>query len=67
MTQTNNFTCAWWDAKKDKAYTGSKRFLVTHPAHKRTIIVAAPKPESAIVAAADFWGETWTNYGFYAY
>lgn len=67
MTRSNSFVIAYRNAKSDTEYTGRKRFLVTHPAHAKTIVVAAPKPEAAIVAAADYWGETWTSYSFYAY
>ena len=61
--------------KKDKGYfdvaykdcKGIKRFVIRHPARKFEIRVAAPTPEAAIVAAADYWGEAWTKYSFYAF
>lgn len=57
---------AFHDARYED-YSGKKRFEVTHPSHKRRLIVAAPDDASAIVAAADKWGERWTAYSFYAY
>ena len=57
---------AFHDARYED-YSGKKRFEVTHPSHKRRLIVAAPDAASAIVAAADKWGERWTAYSFYAY
>lgn len=55
------FDCAFGD------YTGKSRWIVTHPEYKGELRVAAPDENSAIVAAADRWGDTWTRYGFYAY
>lgn len=57
---------AFHDARYED-YFGKKRFEVTHPSHKRRLFVAAPDAASAIVAAADKWGERWTAYSFYAY
>ena len=57
---------AFHDARYED-YSGKKRFEVTHPSHKRRFFVAAPDAASAIVAAADKWGERWTAYSFYAY
>ena len=57
---------AFFDARYEN-YSGKKRFEVTHPSHKRRLFVAAPDAASAIVAAADKWGERWTAYSFYAY
>lgn len=48
-------------------YKGNKRFTVTHPAHAGELTVAAPDENTALVAAANYWGETWTRYGYYAY
>lgn len=48
-------------------YKGSKRFTVSHPNYKKAARVAAPDENSAIVAAADFFGVKWTSYEYYAY
>lgn len=48
-------------------YGGTNRFTVKHPAHFGELRVAAPDEASAIVAAADRWGERWQDYSFYAY
>ena len=47
-------------------YRGKKIFLACHPKH-RSIKVCAPDKNSAIVAAAKYWGVKWTSYSFYAY
>ena len=59
-------TSTYYDAAFED-YEGTKRFEVRHPAHKNGIRVMAPDDSSAIVAAADFWGESWRAYSFYAY
>ena len=56
----------YYDTKFEK-YEGAKRFDVTHPAHYGSVTVAAPDKEAAIVAAANFWGERWQDYNFYAW
>lgn len=60
-TERTYFDCRFED------YEGTKRYTVAHPAHSGELRVAAPDEASAIVAAADRWGETWTEYRFYAY
>lgn len=60
-TERTYYDCCFDD------YTGTKRFVVTHPAHRGELRVAAPDEASAIVAAANRWGEAWTQYRFYAY
>lgn len=47
-------------------YQGKKRFEVEHPDHKEAVTTAAPDEQSAIVAAAAYWRETWTKESFYA-
>lgn len=55
-----DFNCAFQD------YAGNKRYIVKHPAHKGDeLTVAAPDANSAMVAAADRWGEKWTKIDFY--
>ena len=54
------FDCAYED------YSGTKRYMVTHPKHRNSCVAAAPDENSAIVAAARFWGKKWTDYNFYA-
>lgn len=57
-----DFNCAYQD------YSGSKRYIVSHPAHAGDdLTVAAPDENSALVAAADRWGEKWTKIDFYCY
>lgn len=46
-------------------YKGVRRWEVQHPKHKKSLRVAAPDENSAIVAAAKRWGETWTSLDFY--
>lgn len=48
-------------------YTGTKRWYVRHPAFSNSLTVAAPDSDSAMKAAADFWGQPFTAYAFYAY
>lgn len=48
-------------------YEGKKRWTVMHPRHHREITVRAPDDNAAIQAAANYWGEDWTRYDFYAY
>ena len=48
-------------------YRGRRRYTVAHPAHKKTLIVAAPDEVSAIVAAAKKWKERWQSVDFYAF
>jgi len=59
-------TNSFFDAKYEK-YAGRLRWFVTHPAHKYQITVAAPDKNSAIVAAADYWGERWQDPQFHQY
>lgn len=47
-------------------YGGKNKFYVSHPAHT-PILVAAPDEDSAMVAAADYWGERWQSYSYYPY
>ena len=55
-----DFNCAYQD------YSGSKRYIVSRPAHAGDdLTVAAPDENSAMVAAADRWGEKWTKIDFY--
>ena len=44
-----------------QGYTGKKRWLVTHPNHQRAIGVIAPTAQTAMVAAAEGWGERWQS------
>lgn len=48
-------------------YCGTKRFYVSHPDYRPTLIIAAPCEGAAIAAAAQKWGAKWTAYSFYAY
>ena len=49
-----------------EGYTGAKRYIVSHPAHAGDdLTVAAPDENSAIVDAADRWGEKWTRIDLY--
>ncbi|MCR5811445.1 MAG: hypothetical protein K6G34_08720 [Lachnospiraceae bacterium] len=48
-------------------YSGKNIYLVSHPDHRKTLRVAAPDEQAAIVAAAERWNETWRDYRFYAY
>ena len=45
-------------------YTGSMRWLVSHPRY-RDCIARAPDDIAAIKAAGDWWGEDWLRYSFY--
>ncbi len=45
-------------------YKGKKLFKVTHPAFG-DCTVSAPNEDSSIVAAADFWHQSWTRLDFY--
>ena len=47
-------------------YSGKNRYEVRHAAHL-PVIVAAPDETAAIVAAADYCGQRWTDYSYYAY
>lgn len=47
-------------------YKGKKRFVVRHESLGECR-VAAPDQDSAIVAAADHFGQDWTRIAFYAY
>lgn len=49
-----------------QGYTGKKRWLVTHPNHQRAIGVIAPTAQTAMVAAAEGWGERWQSAEFYS-
>lgn len=57
---------AYYDAKYN-GYSGKKRFEVEHPRHKGHLTIASPDMNSAIVAAAQRWGEKWSAYDFYAF
>ncbi len=46
-------------------YGGKARFIVSHPEQK-TVRVAAPDENSAIVAASSVWGVPWTRYDIYS-
>lgn len=48
-------------------YKGSTRYGVLHPRFNREIVVAAPDEYAAMMAAANYWGQEWTDYTFYAY
>lgn len=50
-----------------EGYTGKRIFHVSHPDHKKPFRVCAPSEQAAIVAAADKWKETWTEYRFNAF
>lgn len=45
-------------------YKGKKIFEVSHPAFG-TCRVSAPDADSSIVAAAEFWHQSWTRLDFY--
>ena len=47
-------------------YTGGKIFEVSHSKRKKSVRVYAPDETGAILAAADVWGERWTDYEFYS-
>ena len=57
---------AYYDAKYN-GYSGKRRFEVEHPIHKGHLTIASPDMNSAIVAAAQRWGEKWSAYDFYAF
>ena len=46
-------------------YKGAVRYEVYHPAHKETLLVAAPDEYAAMKAAGDYWGDNWLSYDFY--
>lgn len=46
-------------------YTGKKRWSVRHPRHAQPITVTAPTELTALVAAANGWGERWQSIEFY--
>lgn len=48
-------------------YGGRHRFEVRHPGHPAPLAVIAPDEASAIVAAAEKWGEQWTKAEFYGF
>ena len=48
-------------------YAGTKRWYVRHPAYQNSLTVAAPDDNAAMKAAADYWGQPFTAYAFYAY
>ena len=56
---------AHYDAKYN-GYSGKRRFEVEHPRHAGHLTIASPDMNSAIVAAAQRWGEKWSAYDFYA-
>lgn len=49
-----------------RGYKGDKRWRVNAPS-RAGITVAAPDEASAIAAAANYWGEVWQEYDFYAF
>lgn len=57
---------AYYDARYN-GYSGKKRFEVEHPRHTGRLTIASPDMNSAIVAAAQRWGEKWSAYDFYAF
>jgi hypothetical protein len=56
----------YYDARYN-GYSGKKRFEVAHPRHAGRLTIAAPDMNSAVVAAAQRWGEKWSAYDFYAF
>lgn len=46
-------------------YTGKKKWSVHHPRHAQPITVTAPTELTALVAAANGWGERWQSIEFY--
>lgn len=48
-------------------YRGGRRYTVSHPRHKDVCVAAAPDDCAAIMAAANYWGERFQSYDFYAY
>lgn len=48
-------------------YRGGRCWSVRHPAHRKSVCVAAPTEEAAIVAAAAYWRERWTAIEFYMF
>ena len=59
QTKRHRCDCVYED------YEGLKLWDVMHPRHRKVIRVAAPDEAAAIVAAAGFWKERWTDYEFY--
>ncbi len=57
---------AYYDVRYS-GYSGKKCFEVAHPRHKGRLTIASPDANSAIVAAAQRWGEKWSAYDFYAF
>lgn len=57
---------AYYDARYN-GYSGKRRFEVEHPRHAGHLTIASPDANSAIVAAAQRWGEKWSAYDFYAF
>lgn len=47
-------------------YEGKRRYYVSHPSRKGSVLVAAPDPNSAIVAAAPLFKMKWTSYAYYS-
>lgn len=52
------------DFPRFAAYAGNKRFVVRHRDHS-DFYCYAPSPVSAIIMAADHWGEIWNEERFY--
>ena len=57
---------AYYDARYN-GYSGKRRFEVEHPRHVSPLTIASPDMNSAVVAAAQRWGEKWSAYDFYAF
>ena len=59
--KSNNYDTAF------EHYRGHRRYIVTHPEHSGTLVVAAPDDVAAIVAAAEYWQVRWQCFEFYAF
>lgn len=46
-------------------YRGKKTWVVKHPDHKKAVRVTAPDRDTPMIAAAEYWRETWTALDFY--
>ncbi len=64
MNEKDRYDAAFIKAD-GKLYKGKTRFSVAHPKQK-TVRVAAPDEDSAIVAASSVWGVPWTRYDIYS-
>lgn len=47
-------------------YSGKKKWSVRHPRHPQPIFVTAPTEQTAMIAAANGWGERWQSIEFYS-